>query len=383
MNCKPLSRRVTNSRTAQTYSRLGRRCNVRLCGVKPKPLNAGTDETSGCYRRRDRNLCGATNRRSLSSGWQKAGAVVLSTTTGNEAGARRSTSVWKTKDAAGRLPALRTVFRSKSKGADGESRYTRGARKQPVAANQKHSSSVKREWPTPVNRDRPTCSDCKMSTVRSKECAPKPIVRPRPGVTPLRRDTLDVSACRIGGPGVRRDSAPDSEPNVSRSSRGRVRCTGAPPPPPPPPSPRPSPKARRFGPPSQPPSPPPSPSSQPPSPPPSSNGNDFRRDGHRTGTFTVTGSFAFNFGGVAPGMQRPERTSVADSSYEESVREYLNNPMYEGMVAPRRLAVPGCSFKYIDEDDPAGYDTPVNWRRMMVDRSSLGSIPVDDRPSDQ
>lgn len=111
---------------------------------------------------------------------------------------------------------------------------------------------------------------------------------------------------------VRRDSARDAKSDVSRCSRPYICCTGAP---------------RR----SQPPSPsPPSP----PSPPPTSNVNGFRCDvyGRRTGRFTATGTFVFNFGDVASG---PQRTSKANSGYDESVRNYLSNPMNEPMGGGR------------------------------------------------
>lgn len=176
---------------------------------------------------------------------------------------------------------------------------------------------------------------------------------------------MDVSAGRI-------DTVYDAEQDVSRSSRRCIWCDG---PLPPPPSPLRPPEARRSRPPSQ-----------PPSPPPSSNRNSFRRDadGYGTDTFTVIGTFAFKLGSGTLREQRAERTSEAYSSYQETVQGYLNNPMNEGMVAPRRLAVRVCSFRYINEDDTAGYDTSANWCRYKADCSSLSPIPVNEqRPPGQ
>jgi len=58
-----------------------------------------------------------------------------------------------------------------------------------------------------------------------------------------------------------------------------------------------------------------------------------------------------------------------------SVEEFLENQMNWDVVAPRRMAVPGQPYVHIDEDAAAA-DTPEGWRRMLDDRSSIGSQPL-------
>jgi len=101
-----------------------------------------------------------------------------------------------------------------------------------------------------------------------------------------------------------------------------------------------------------------------------------------SGSFAITGTIRLDgFPGLSPVRPptAPRNRSLScgrlnNTNDDSAINAFLDNQLNFDMVAPRSMAVPGQPYVRIDETTDNA--TPERWRRMMDNRSSIGSQPM-------